>query len=84
MAAAIAPRFFEKHGTVQTPHFLIVHARFEGPCRDTKGLATELKHFRHEGKVIKGALIVEGCQDLGFGEYLDQVTRQQPIRQRVC
>jgi hypothetical protein len=73
MAAAIAPRFFEKHSVLQLPHFLIVYTRFEGPSRDSKGLATELQHFRHEGEIIKSPLLVQRCQDLGFGAYLNQI-----------
>jgi hypothetical protein len=73
MAAAITTRFFKKDCVLEPPHFLIVHTCFESPSRHSKGLAAELQHFRHEGKIIESSLLVQRCQDLGFGTYFNQV-----------
>jgi hypothetical protein len=75
MAAAVAPRFFQEHGILKLPHFLIVYTRFKGLRRDSEGLATELQHFRHERKIIESSLLVQGCNDFSFGAYFNQISR---------
>ena len=79
MAGSVTPKIFEVdrvvHSTAARRGNRV--ADFLHTPRDREAASNVLKHLRHEQHVVQCAVLVEGCQDLGRGQDLNNVTGPQ-------
>src|SRR5258708_10567064 len=79
MRLTIAANTLQMNGILHPAAFVVVNrvTRLMGTFVDTKSLAAECEHLRHEGEIFQAAVFVERAQDLFAAPDLHPIPRLQ-------